>query len=359
MTRTINWGFWGAGEVARQVAADLALTRGGVLHAVGSRTARSATALAAAHGVSRAVTDLGELLADAAIDVIYIATPHMLHAQDAIRCLASGKAVLCEKPLAVDEKQARQIATAARAAGRFCMEAMWSRFIPAVAQALQLARSGAIGPIVSLHGEFSDPMAFDPTSRFFAPELGGGALLDRGVYLISLAQALLGAPVAVQSMVRRAPTGVDAHTAFQLRFDGGAVAQFTASLSEVGNNAFMIAGERGRITLHDPFLCAHRFSVERRGPRGLPTGPAPGLAARLKRSLRAAGLQRRVDALRLGRKLLASTALPFRGNGYQFQLDEVMQCLREGRIESTVMPLADSIAVARAMDQVREAASAT
>jgi predicted dehydrogenase len=353
----IRWGIWGAGEIARVVAQDMRRTAGGILHAVGSRSERSARALAAPYGISRVGTDISILLDDPAIDVVYLATPHHLHAVDAVRCLRAGKAVLCEKPLAISAVQAGHIVDSARQTGRFCMEAMWTCFIPAVQHALQLAREGAIGEVVSMSGDFSHPVAFHPESRFFSSELAGGALLDRGVYLISVAQALLGEPERVQASVKKAPTGVDAHSAYLLEFANGVIAQFSASLMVRGSNCFIIEGDRGRITLHEPFVCAHRLTVEQYTPY-MPTRggtPPAGIKARLKAGLRGMGLQRRLDGLRWIRRFRASRSYSFAGNGYQFELDEVMRCLREGKTESVIMTLDRSLAVARTMDRLRSA----
>jgi predicted dehydrogenase len=331
---------------------------GGVLHAVGSRTARSARALANVHGVTHVVTDLAALIEDPQLDIVYLATPHHLHAQDAVRCLNAGKAVLCEKPLALNATQVGEITASAQLAKRFCMEAMWTRFIPAVQHAMQLVRDGAVGQLVAVSGDFSQPVAYQPDSRFYSQALAGGALLDRGVYLISLAQALLGEPVRVQARVRKAPTGVDAHSAYLLEFANGVIGQFSASLTVRGSNTFTIEGDRGRIVLQEPFVCAHRLSVERYVPysprvAGLP--PASGVKARLKTQVKDLGLHRRLDGLRTARRYLSSQTFAFPGNGYQFELDAVMQCLREGQTESAVMPLTDSLAIARTMDRIQAA----
>src|SRR5262249_33666732 len=158
-----------------------------------------------------------------------------------------------------------------------------------------------------------------PTSRLFAVDAGGGALLDRGVYLVSLAQSLLGEPVSVQAEAQLAETGVDAHSAYQLRFADGAVAQLWASLSVRGTNAFGFAGDKGRLSLHEPFYAAHRYSVAFDAPAPVQgrraAGTGHGLAARMKQAAVRVGLGRRVDWLRGARRHLASHAMPFPGYG--------------------------------------------
>ena len=357
MSKPIRWGIWGAGEVARAVASDLRRTTGGVLHAIGSRTDKSARELASVHNVQRVVTDLAKLIEDPELDIVYLATPHHLHAEDAVRCLQGGKAVLCEKPLAVNATQVGEIFASARKAKRFCMEAMWTRFIPAVAQALRLVREGAVGEVLSMSGDFSHPVTYQPDSRFFSQALAGGALLDRGVYLISLAHALLGEPIHVQARARKAPTGVDVHSSYLLEFSNGAIGQFYSSLSVRGTNSFTIEGERGRIVIQQPFVCAHRLLVETYvpyTPRAEGSRPV-GIAARLKAAAKDFGLHRRLDSVRGVQRHLSAQSFPFAGNGYQFELDDVMRCLREGKLESTTMPLADSLAIARTMDRLQAA----
>lgn len=356
MSKIVRWGIWGAGEVARRVAGDMKRVRGAVLHSVGSRTLSSAQKLASEHGAQLATADLGELLADPEVDVIYIATPHHLHAHDAIQCLGRGKAVLCEKPMATDAKQVAAISAAAIESKSFCMEAMWTRFIPGVQQAMKWAREGVVGDIVGVLGDFSHPVAYQPDSRFFSPELAGGALWDRGVYLVSLSHALLGEPTRVQASVRKAPTGIDASTAFLLEFEGGAVGQFSASLVDHGSNSFTIQGSRGRIVLHEPFVCAHRVSVEVYKPY-VPAVRADEVSRTWQRSLKdivkGLGLHRRLDSISALRKQLSSRYFVFEGEGYQFELEEVMNCLRKGKLQSDIMSLEDSLAIARTMERVR------
>ena len=356
MIGSVGWGFWGAGAIAHRVAHDLGRVDGAEGVAVASRSIDSARRFATTHGFARVHADLAALLDDPEVDVVYIATPPHRHAQDAIACLRSGKAVLCEKPFALNEPQVIEMIAEARRAGRFCMEAMWMHFIPAVQAARELVASGALGRVRMLAGDFAYPTAFDPASPMLAPELGGGALLDRGVYLVSLAQALLGEPVSVRANAQLTATGVDEHSAYQMQYADGATAQLWAGFTVRGTNSVVIVGEKGQIRLHDPFYSAHRFSVSHDAPaRPMAVGaPADaGLAARIKRALAQQGVHRRIDGLRAAWRHLGSRALPFPGHGYQFELTEVTRCLRAGLHESPLMPLADSQSVARTMDRLR------
>lgn len=355
LSAPVRWGFWGAGAISHQVARDLCRVDGAQGLAVASRNIESARAFAGVHRLPRVHASLEAMLDDAEIDVVYVATPAHRHAQDTIACLRSGKAVLCEKPFALNEAQALEMIAEARRAGRFCMEAMWMQFIPAVQAVHELVRSGAIGRVRMLTGDFAYPIAHDPRSPMFAPELGGGALLDLGVYLVTLAHSLLGEAVSVRANAQLTSTGVDEHSAYQMQYADGATAQLWAGFTVRGTNSVVIVGEKGQIRLHEPFYRAHRFSVSHDAPPS-PAGTVAadgGLAARIRRALAQQGVHRRIDWLSAAWRHLGSRSMPFAGNGYQFELDEVTRCLRAGRVESAVMPLADSLAVARTMDRLR------
>ena len=192
--RTIKWGIWGTGSIAHAVAKDFRLVEDAVLYAVASRTAGHAKDFASEHSITTWHEGLDALLRDAKVDVIYIATPNHRHLDDCLACIRAGKAVLCEKPLALSMEQAALIADAARLYKVFCMEAMWTRFIPAVRDFKRSIESGEIGTPRLIQGNFAYSTTRGDDSRLFDIGMGGGALLDRGVYLISLAQYLLGAP---------------------------------------------------------------------------------------------------------------------------------------------------------------------
>lgn len=362
MGEVVRWGFWGLGHVARLVAADLRLVPGAVLEAVAARTAEQAERFAREHGAARSYAGFDALLADPLIDAVYIATPPDRHAADSLAAIASGKAVLCEKPFALDAREAETLAAAAATRGVFCMEAMWTRFIPAVVAAKAAVDRGELGAIRLVTGDFAYPVDRGSAPRLFDRSSGGGALLDRGIYLVSLAQHLLGAPSHVQALACGGD-GVDEQGSYQLLYPGGALATFSASLQVRGGNAFAIHGERASLTLHDPFYRAHRTTLEpaRRAPS---TAPSPQVAAASgalstpswRSSAAVLAWLRRLDPLvrRLrGRRVQTSN---FPGNGYQFELIEATRCIAQGRRESAVMPLADSVAVMKILDSLHDAA---
>ena len=197
--KPVRWGVLGTGGIAGTFAADLVRVPGAELSAVGSRSAESAAAFAHRHGFARAYGSWAELAADDDLDVVYVATPHAVHYDAVLTCLTGGKSVLCEKPMTLDLVSSAHLVQEARARGLFLMEAMWMRCNPAVRRIAELVRDGAIGELVSVHADFGLQGPFEATHRLRDPELGGGALLDLGVYPLNLAHLVLGTPATVQS----------------------------------------------------------------------------------------------------------------------------------------------------------------
>jgi predicted dehydrogenase len=362
MSLPVRFGIWGLGAVAHDVVQDMPLA-GVVPHAVASRSLERARAFAGRHGIARAGQGLEFLLADPEVDVVYIATPHSTHAADATACLHAGKPVLVEKPFATNATEAAAVVALARERGLFCMEAMWSRFVPAVAAVRERLVAGEIGAVRSVCGEFAYPAVLDPKNRLFDPAAGGGALLDRGVYLVSLLQHWLGSPQVTQALARIGSTGVDEDVACLLGWparSGGAVAHVAASVRVRGTNSLTVHGETGSLHLPAPFYRAHRLEISPE-PVATPVLTAPhgtgGWKARLKASPTLGAWRRRLDLV--DRRPRAQVLrLPFPGHGYQFELAEVARCLRGGEKESQVMPLADTVAVMRALDSLRESLDA-
>jgi predicted dehydrogenase len=358
--RPVGFGIVGAGRVAGSFAADLQEVAGARLSAVTSRTAASAQRLAAVTTGSRVHASLDALLADPDVDVVYVATPHHLHAAQSIAALAAGKAVLCEKPFALDARQTTAVVDVARRTERFCMEAMWMRFVPAVRRAVELVHAGAIGEPAMIHADFGVPTHPTGGSRFFDPEQGGGALLDRGVYAVSLATMLFGQPVDVAASAVTTDHRVDAHLGAVLRFDADRLAVMSCSLGALTSNTATISGSEGMITLHAPFFCAERLSL--RHFRAVPGG---GDAVRSRRdallaaarSSRPGQVARRLAAPVVRRLRRRDERFPLVGHGYGYQAIEVVECLRAGRVESPRMPLADTVLVMDVLDRIRTEAA--
>jgi predicted dehydrogenase len=359
--KLIRWGIWGTGAIAHSAAEDLRLVSGTLLHGVASRRIESARSFAAQHGIARFYTGLQALLDDPEIDVVYVASPNHCHLDDSLSCIQAGKALLCEKPFALNLDQAQRIVDAARQRNVFCMEAMWTRFIPAVIEAKRCIDAGVIGSIRLIQGNFSYPVPAGSEARFFDRELGGGALLDRGVYLISLAQHLLGVSQSIGGTAYLGPTGVDEQSGYQLAYAGGALAVLAASLRVRGTNEVWIFGDGGFLRLCEPFYRAHRLVLrqyaQQQAAAGEGSRPNSRGAGRILGGVRnsptAKLLLRRFSPLRALLTRGRVRSFPFPGNGYQFQFTEVSRCVREQRKESAIMPLDDSLEVMRTMDALR------
>lgn len=331
------------------------------LAAVGSRRLDRARAFAGAFGAERTYDSVDSLAGDDDLDVIYVATPHDRHAQDCLACLGQGRGVLCEKPFTLNAAEARTVVARAHAAGRFCMEAMWMRFHPLIQEVRSLVRSGAIGDVRLLTADFGYPAHFSPENRFFNLRHGGGALLDRGVYPLSLAQFLLGPPAEVVGRATIGSTGVDEQFSAILSYRGGAQALLSASLRSRLSNQALIVGTRGEIRIHEPFYAPRRISWKHfEEPVGAalsdlsPPRPA-GWKDRLRRSpvVRRAFDSVGAPLLRLARRGTLTRVQYGPGTGYQYEALEVQRCLRAGLTESPIMPLDDTVGLLETTDALR------
>ncbi|HXX66494.1 MAG TPA: Gfo/Idh/MocA family oxidoreductase [Polyangiaceae bacterium] len=358
MSATVRWGIAGTGFVAGLFAKGLDDAPGARLVAVASRQRSRAEAFAARFGVPNAHGSYDELAGDREVDVVYVATPHSEHRPNALLMLDAGKAVLCEKPFSLDANEAREIIALARKKGVFCMEAMWTRFLPAAVELVDRVRGGELGEVQSATFELGHPFAMDPTHRLFNPALGGGALLDLGVYGVSFGVWLFGPPGTVQSQVLIGSSGVDEHVAAILGHPGGRQSLIAASLRTRLSNGASIAGTEGWGRLQEPLYRPPAFSIVHAPRQPLvrtshesdPSGPA-GARGWIDRAIR---------ALRLAAASWASRtepgwiARPYRGNGYGYQAVEVIRCMRAGLLESPVMPLDESLVIMDALDAIRK-----
>ncbi len=316
--QNVRWGILGLGGIAATFAADLPLVPGAELAAVASRDQATADAFAERHGFARAHGSYPALAADDEVDVVYIATPHAYHHAGAMMCVEAGKAVLVEKPITLDLASAAQLVEAARDRGVFLMEAMWMRCNPAIRKAAELVDEGAIGWVSSIHADFGLQGPFAAEHRLRAPELGGGALLDLGVYPIHLAHLIMGRPVSVQAWAHLTPERVDEHTGVLLGWQSGAVAALTCSINGASKNGASITGTDGRIDIPPTFMVPRSFTLER--PNRAPE----------------------------------TFEFDFPGNGYQFEAAEVQRCLAAGELESPLVPHETSLEVMNLLDSIRE-----
>src|ERR1700744_4619714 len=249
----LRWGILGTGGIAHAFASDLRLTESGVVSAVGSRSRGSADRFANEFDIEGRHPSYESLVADPAVDVVYVATPHPMHRDNAILGLRAGKPVLVEKPFAMNAREAAEIVAVARETGLFAMEAMWTRFLPHIAVVRDWLAQDALGEIVTVTADHGQWFAEDPRFRLFAPELGGGALLDLGIYPVSFASMILGTPDRIAALIDPAFTGVDAQTSMVFGYESGAQAVLTCTLRAKSPTRAAIVGTDARIEIEGDF----------------------------------------------------------------------------------------------------------
>ncbi|MFD5189215.1 Gfo/Idh/MocA family protein [Streptomyces sp. NPDC058357] len=322
MSGTVRWGVLATGGIAAAFTEDLRSMPDMEVVAVASRTDASAQAFAQRFGIPRAYGGWAALAADEEVDVVYVATPHSAHREAAALCLEAGKHVLCEKAFTLNAREADELVKLARDRGLFLMEAMWTYCNPVIRRMTELVRDGAIGEIRSVQADFGLAGPFGPGHRLRDRALGGGALLDLGVYPVSFAHLLLGEPDRVQADAVLSPEGVDLHTAMVLGWsEAGASALLNCSIVADTPQTAAVTGTKGRIEFPRGFFYPERFVLHRAGhePEEFTAGAA------------GAGLR-----------------------GLQFEQAEVVRALRAGETESPLVPLDGSLAVMRTLDAVRD-----
>ncbi|CAN7405036.1 Gfo/Idh/MocA family protein [Pararhizobium sp. LjRoot238] len=339
---TVRWAVVGTGTIASTFAEDIGLAGNAELVAVCSQTVEAAAAFSQRFGGLRILPDIEASAADAEIDAVYLATPNTAHFKQAQSLLCARTPVLVEKPLVTTAAQARHLAQLARETNTFAMEALWTVFLPAFNRVRTLVADNAIGAVTGLRAELGYVKAFDRDSRFFSKALGGGSLLDLGVYPIGLTLALFGFPQAVSGRWRAAPTGVDMSAEIRMRYPG-----FDATLScafdRNGSNRFIIEGDKASLIIDAPFLQASRIIVARNPvARHLAFPPGSGRLSRL--------------IGKMGRKLplpgLTVHDHGYRGNGLQFEIEAASKAILEGKCEQPLMPLETSIAALEIIETV-------
>ncbi len=310
----IRWGIAGTGGIAASFVSDFAKLADGQILAVGSRAASSAEAFATDHALERAHASYEALAADPGIDAIYVAGIHPVHADQTEMFLDAGKHVLVEKPIALNTAQVDAVIAAASRNDRFLMEALWMRFNPAHVQMVQRIRAGAIGEVRRIVADFSFALPFDEHHRLWNRGMGGGALLDLGIYPFTLAWWILGPPDRVEAAGHLASTGVDDEVSLLCSWEGGATALLTAGLRLPGTMTARIEGTEGSVEIPLPAHCSDRMTIR----HGLDT-----------------------------EEITAESA------GLRHQVVEVHRCLRAGERESPRMPLTTSRAMIAHFDAIR------
>ena len=319
MSRKIRWGIMGCGNIANKFAEDLRWVEDAELLAVGSRDEKKAVEFSAHHKSKLAFGSYEGLVSCPEVDAIYIATPHGLHREHALLCIANKKAVLCEKAFALNSFDAKVMIEAARKNRVFIMEAFWTKFLPQYEKVISLVRAGKIGEIKIVQADFGFKASTPPNPRLYEPNLGGGALLDIGIYPVFLTISLLGRPAEIFAAMKPFPSGVDQQIAMILKFDSGALASLNASFEAATPVEATITGSEGMIRMTNRFHNA--------------TGNVE-----LTQNLAA------VDVGPIHRE---------EGHGYQFEARHVGDCLRKNLIESPVMTHDDTLLLMETLDRIR------
>jgi predicted dehydrogenase len=313
----INYGIIATGGIAHRFAESLVVTPGAALAAVASRTQATADAFGNAWGATRRYSSYAHLFDDPSVDVVYVATPHHLHHQLTLDALHAGKHVLVEKPITLNAAQAEAIFRLARSKKLAVVEAVWMRFIPAIVALRTMIADGVIGDIKLITADFCFNLPYDPTHRLYDPAVGGGALLDLGIYPLSFATMFLGMPDTAQSMTSLTALGVDHTDVFQLGWNSGARAQLSCSLQLNREMQARISGSQGWIHVPTLFLAPDRFTVHLDGAE-----PQEHL-------------------------------IPHLSNGYVHEIEAMNTAIRSGAFETPQQTTNETLQLMRLMDRFR------
>ena len=314
----INWGIIGTGWIADKMVEGISVLPDAKIKAIASRKMERASEFALKHRIETAYGTYEEIAGDPNIDVIYVATPHPYHCENTLMCLERGKAVLCEKPFAMNEKEVLRMISKARERDVFLMEALWTRFLPSIEKTLELVASGELGEVRHIKSDFGVKRDFDPLHRAFNKELGGGSLLDLGIYPLFLTLLLWGEPDLISAVPDIGSTEVDESLALTLKYNDGRIASLFSSFTVNSTVETHICGTKARLKLNRWWHCPVTLELAR--------GEGDTLI---------------IDPHAVG-------------NGYNYEAEEVMRCLRSGKKESSLLPLAFSLQLIRLMDRIRK-----
>lgn len=330
-----NWGILGAGKVANDFAYGLTFLKNAKLFAIGSVGEDNRNHFCKNFSPNRIYSDYESLVNDPLVDIIYIATPNFRHARDMELCLSADKPFLCEKPFAMNSVEAQNIFSLAKKKKIFCMEAMWMRFMPLIIKTKKLIDAGAIGKIINFSASFGYPTEFKKDNRFFDLGLGGGALLDRAVYPISLALYLFSKPHEIKAIAHFGSTGVDEQVAALFYYADGKIAELSSGLTSYSSNSAIITGTKGKITIDPPFCRPNKLTIN-----NYPEAPVV-LSSKFSKEYPYEE---------------SKTSIVFEeilGNGFAYEAAEAMTCLSNGALESKIMPHLDTIEVLKVIDHIR------
>lgn len=314
---TIRWGILGLGKISHKFAQDLKTVQGAILYAVGSRSQDKADAFAQQYHVKKSYGSYKDLLKDKSVDVVYIATPNVFHCENTLSCLYAGKAVLCEKPFALNKHEVKKMISLARTKNLFLMEALWTNFMPTIETLMEFKIQNTYGKIKHLKAEFCFEAPFDPDKRLFNPKLGGGALLDIGIYPVYLALKLLGKPNYISSESKISSTQVDLETKIIFEYDSGVRADLFCSFDKTTPSEAFISYEKAEVKLNSRFHDTDKMSIT--------TNEGTTLKD-----------------------------FAYQAKGYHFEIGHVQQCIKNGLTESPSMPFEFSTELIKTLDKIRK-----
>jgi len=317
MEKMIKWGIIGLGNIAHKFAADLLLVDGVCIEAVASRDSQKAKDFAHQYHSKKAYSSYQELAEDPEVEIIYIATPHAFHYGNTMMCLRAGKSVLCEKAFGMNSKEVESMITEANTRNLFLMEALWTRFIPATEKLLELVVQNTIGQIKHIRADFGFIADKNPNRRLFNKELGGGSLLDVGIYPVYLSILLLGLPKEIIAKAQMTKSHVDSFCAMLFDYTNGAKAILESHIESTTPVEAYIYGSKGSIKMHKNFHHSKELTIHLEGEEP------------------------------------SSIQIEYIGNGYYHEILEVMICLRNKKTESSKMPHQMSIDLIKTLDRVR------
>lgn len=314
-----NWGIIGPGRIAHNFAKGINVIEDANLYAIASRNKQRAEEFAKVYNSNKIYTDYSELINDPAVDAVYIATPHRFHFDQVLLALNAGKPVLCEKPITVNARELQELIETATENKVFLMEALWTRYLPIYKKVKDWLDNGEIGEVKLINSTFGYVFPRDLDDRQLNHELAGGALLDLGVYQVAMSQWVMGKdPNTFSVNAYLGKTNVDEFTAVMLEYDNGVTSQFSCNFISKNENDFIIYGTRGHIRIHEMFWGATKATLYTES------------------------------------KTITENC-PFRATGFEYQTEEAINCIRNNKLESSIMPLDQSLENMKLMDKIRSA----
>jgi predicted dehydrogenase len=318
MVHKIRWGILGTGRMAELFTSELKRLPDAIVDAVGSRNIQNARAFGDRFDIPHRFGSYEDLAWKSQCDIIYVATPHPYHAENSILTLNAGKHVLCEKPFAMNEREAESMIRLAKEKKLFLMDALWIRFTPLMQWLKPALDKGFLGELGMFSGSFGYDMPFDSSSRVYNPDLGGGALLDVGIYPLSTSTWFLGKPQQTTALAKLGPTSIDERTGIVMKTTDGKLSVIYTAVVNRTPRDFTVMGDKGMITVHGPWWHQDKLTV-------YPKSGDP-----------------------------EERNFPFENRGYGYMARHVMACIREGRMESPVIPHSETLSIIETMDKIRE-----